>query len=110
MFKGTLKIKKSLMKKVTKPTVKTLASGKKMIAKQMKAKAGDLLPKHLANVESILFVHEGECILKIHGEDKELKPGDAYIIPPEVKHQIEAKTDFRGIHFMPTEIKFEFFT
>lgn len=97
------------MKQITKPKVSTLATGKKLVAKQMQANAGDLLPKHLASVESILFVHEGECILSIQDEEKLLKPGDAYIIPPDVKHQIHAQTDFKGVHFMPVEIKFEFF-
>lgn len=97
------------MEKVTKPKVRSLASGKNLIAKQMQAEAGDLLPKHLANMESILFVHEGECILNINNEDKVLKQGDAFIVPPDVKHQIKATTDFKGIHFMPKKIEFEFF-
>lgn len=97
------------MEKITKPNVRTLASGSELVAKQMQAKSGDLLPKHLANVESILFIHEGECILKIHGEDKLLKPGDAFIIPADVKHQIKVTIDFKGVHFMPKNIEFEFF-
>ncbi|HLR31960.1 MAG TPA: cupin domain-containing protein [Fodinibius sp.] len=97
------------MEKVTKPKVKSLASGNNLTAKQMQAEAGDLLPKHLANMESILFVHEGECTLTINGEDKLLKQGDAFIVPPDAKHQIKAETDFKGIHFMPKEIEFQFF-
>lgn len=96
--------------KVTKPIVKVLASGQELIAKQMKAKAGALLPKHLADVESIVLVQEGECILNMDGEEHLLKQGDAFIIPPQVKHQIRAKTDFKAAHFMPKEIKFEYFT
>jgi len=38
-----------------------------------------------------------------------MKPGDAMIIPPQVKHQFKGITDFKGIHFMPKEIEFEFF-
>ncbi|HLR77105.1 MAG TPA: cupin domain-containing protein [Balneolaceae bacterium] len=97
------------MTKVTKPKVKTLASGSNLTAKQMQAEAGDLLPKHLANTESILFVQEGECIFKINGEDNVLKQGDAFVVPPETKHQIKAVTDFKGIHFMPASIKFKFY-
>ena len=97
------------MEKVTKPNVSSIASGKNLIAKQMKAEAGDLLPKHLADVESILFIHEGECILNMNGEDIILKHGEGYVIPPETKHQIKAITDFKGIHFMPIAIKFEYF-
>ncbi|HLR32119.1 MAG TPA: cupin domain-containing protein [Fodinibius sp.] len=97
------------MEKITKPKVKALASGTKLAAKQMQGNEGDLLPKHFADVESIIFIHEGECILKINGEDKLLKQGDAFTIPPETKHQFKAITDFKGVHFMPKEIKFQFF-
>lgn len=97
------------MDKITKPNVRAIATGKKLVAKQMQAKAGDLLPKHLADVESILFIHEGSCILHMNGEEIILKPGEGYIIPPDTKHQIEVTVDFKGLHFMPVEIKFEFF-
>lgn len=62
------------MEKVTKPKVRTLAAGTRLVAKQMQGSANDLLPEHLANVESIIFIHEGECILKINNEDKHLRP------------------------------------
>ncbi len=97
------------MKKVTQPKVRSLAAGKSLVAKQMQAKNGDLLPKHLANMESILFVQEGKCTLNIYEEDKVLKQGDAFIVPPNVEHQIKAETDFKGIHFMPKNIEFQFF-
>lgn len=97
------------MEKVTKPNVKMLGSGTNLVAKQMQASEGDLLPKHLANMESILFIQEGKCILKINGEDKLLKQGDAFVVPPNIKHQIKAETNFVGVHFMPKEIEFQFF-
>ncbi|HTO17461.1 MAG TPA: cupin domain-containing protein [Edaphocola sp.] len=97
------------MEKVTKPNIKLLASGTKLTAKQMQADAGDLLPEHIANMESILFIHEGECIIKINGEDKVLKQGDAFIVPPDIKHQIKVVIKFKGVHFMPKEIEFQFF-
>lgn len=97
------------MKKVTEPKVNMLASGTELVAKQMQATAGDLLPKHLANSESIIFIHEGECILTLNGEEKLLKQGDAFMIPPETIHQIKAVTEFKGVHFMPKGIKFQFF-
>ena len=98
------------MEKVTKPTVKTLTTGNKLIAKQMQGNAGELLPAHLASEESILFVQEGECILNINDKDHVLKQGDAIVVPPEIKHQIRVIKDFKAVHFMPNEIKFKFFT
>ena len=97
------------MEKVTKPNVRSIATGKNLVAKQMKADGGDLLPEHLADLESILFIHEGECILHMKGEEIVLKQGDGYVIPPDTKHQIEVVSDFKGLHFMPAAIKFEFF-
>lgn len=96
--------------KVTKPIVKELASGEEFIVKQMKARANALLPKHFADVESILLIQEGECTLNMDGEEHLLMQGDAFIIPPQVNHQIRAKTDFKAAHFMPKKIKFEYIT
>lgn len=97
------------MKKITPPRVRTLATGKELTAKQMQGKAGDLMPAHLASVESIVFVHEGECLFHMNGEATALKAGDSIVVPPEEKHQIEVVSDFKGVHFMPKGIKFEFF-
>ena len=98
------------MRTVTKPKVKVLATGNKLIAKQMQANAGELLPKHLANLESVLLIQEGECTFEVNSEIQELKTGDTIIVPAGVKHQIEAKTDFKGAHIMPIDIEFEFFS
>lgn len=95
--------------KITKPRVRTLASGTKLIAKQMQAKSGDLLPKHLADVESVLFIHEGECEFDLDGEKTILKAGESIIVPAKVKHQIKVTVDFKGVHFMPKNIQFTFF-
>lgn|SRR5690554_5880227 len=97
------------MEKVIKPRVTPLASGAKYTAKKMQGKADLYLPKHTSDIESIIFIHQGECILIMDNEEIPMKPGDAYIIPPKVKHQFKGITDFEGIHFMPKDIKFEFF-
>lgn len=97
------------MEKITTPKVKTLATGDSLVAKQMQANAGELLPAHLANLESILFIHEGECIFKMNDTEQVLKKGDSIVVPPQVKHQIQARTDFKAVHLMPKEIEFKFF-
>lgn len=97
------------MSEVIKPRVRTLAMGTNLVAKEMSGKKDKFLPKHYADVESVIFIHEGECIFILDGEEIILKAGDARIVPPKVKHQFKGITDFKGIHFMPKEIKFEFF-
>lgn len=97
------------MKKVTKPKVRSLARGEKFNAKQMEAKAGDLLPRHRANIESVLIVMEGECIIELDGTNNTLKQGDSFIVPPEMEHQITAVKDFKAIHVMTNDIVFDYF-
>lgn len=97
------------MEKVTKPTVRLLSKGEQFNAKQMQAKAGELLPKHIANIESVLIVMEGECVLALAGKEYTLKSGDTFIVPPKIKHQIRAIKDFKAIHVMTNNIEFEFF-
>lgn len=97
------------MAPITKPNIRILATGSALVAKQMAAPAGALLPKHLANLESIVFVHAGECIMHINNMDVHLKPGEAFAVPADVVHQIKVVADFRGIHIMPKEIEFTYF-
>ncbi|MDY0076894.1 MAG: cupin domain-containing protein [Bacteroidales bacterium] len=97
------------MEKITKPKIKLLATGKKFTVKQMEAKARDLLPKHIASIESVLTVIEGECVLALDGTDHTLQQGDSFIVPSEIIHQIRAITDFKAVHVMPSDITFKFF-
>ena len=87
-----------------------LASGDKLTAKQMQANAGELLPAHVASLESILFVQEGECVFMMNEQEQVLKQGDSIVVPPEIKHQIRATKDLKAVHFMPKDIKFKFFS
>lgn len=96
-------------KRTTNPTVSTLASGNALVAKQMQANAGDILPEHLANLESILMIQQGECIFRINNQEQILKEGETIVVPSNTKHQITAITNFKAVHFMPKNIKFEFF-
>ncbi len=97
------------MEKAVIPNVTVLATGTDFVTKQMQANAGEVMPLHHADQESMLFIYEGDCILRINDKEILLKPGEAATIPALVKHQIKAVTDYKGIHFMPKDIKFEFY-
>lgn len=97
------------MEKVTNPTITLLAKGEKFQAKQMASKAGDVLPKHLATIESVFILLEGECMLNLNGTDHHLRKGDSFIVPPKIEHQIRAITDFKAAHVMTNDIEFQFF-
>ena len=96
------------MEKISKPRVKSLGEGETLTVKQMKANAGELLPKHSASHESVLVVVEGECVFNLSGTEHVLAAGDTFIIPPAVKHQIKANQDFTAIHIMPPNIEFDY--
>ena len=51
-----------------------------------------------------------EIVQLLEQEDIVLKKGEGYVIPPNVKHQIKAISDFKGLHIMPIGIKFEYYS
>lgn len=97
------------MQTVTNPQTRLLTEGKSFVTKEMKANAGELLPKHFASVESVLIIKEGVCIVHMEDKNQLLNPGDAFTIPENEVHQIEAIQDFKAFHIMPKNIKFKFF-
>lgn len=96
------------MRAVTNPNVKVLAQGKVYVAKEMAARAGVLMPKHTATEESVIVIQEGACVMHLDGSDQVLNRGDVFIVPANVKHQIETTEDFKAVHVMPNGIAFEF--
>lgn len=97
------------MKHVVNPKVKLLAEGEIFVAKEMAARAGEMLPKHRASKESVLIIQEGACILHLEDADLNLQIGEVYVVAADLIHQIEALEDFKAVHVMPKDIKFEFF-
>lgn len=96
------------MATVNNPKTTLLDEGKKLRAKQMEARSGQLLPKHKASEESALVVIEGACVLKKAESEYTLEQGDSVVIPSDEWHQIKAIRDFKAIHVMPKDIRFEF--
>jgi mannose-6-phosphate isomerase-like protein (cupin superfamily) len=59
-------------------------------------KAGQATEAHYHKVsEEFYFLLEGEGVLEIDGESREVGPGDCALIPEGAWHQITAKTDLR---------------
>jgi mannose-6-phosphate isomerase-like protein (cupin superfamily) len=49
--------------------------------------------------EEIYFILEGAATMELDGEQREVAPGDAILIPPGAWHQISAHTDLRLLCF-----------
>lgn len=88
--------------------VTPLQEGVLWVTKRMEATSGASLPRHRASIESVLVVTEGQCILNLSDAYEVLGQGDSFVVPAHVWHQITADPDFRAVHIMPKEIRFEF--
>src|SRR5690606_41330049 len=96
------------MEKIIIPTVSVLATGTDFAAKQMQANANEVMPLHHANLESILFIYEGECILQMNDEELLLNRGKPGVIHPLINNKFKELRDYKGIHLRPKAIKLEF--
>ena len=58
--------------------------------------AGGQTERHHHKVsEEIYYLLEGEGRMEIDGEERDVAPGDAILIPPGARHRIEAHADLR---------------
>ena len=57
--------------------------------------AGSLVPEHAHVHEQVVNVLEGELELTVDGTSRVLKAGDVVVIPSNVSHAAQAKTDCR---------------
>lgn len=91
------------MKKVT-----PLQDGRLFTAKQMEGTSGTPFPGHTASIESVLVVTEGRCTIEFTDARHELTAGDTFLVPPDEWHQVTGDPDFKAVHVMPKDIRFDF--
>ncbi|MHA6727039.1 cupin domain-containing protein [Chryseobacterium sp. A301] len=90
------------------PTVKLLSTGGSLVLKQMSGNEGEMLPRHSASLESVVYIKTGEILFHMNDKATPLREGESLVVPPETFHQIEVIKDFEALHFMPKEIRFIF--
>ncbi len=88
--------------------VTPLHEGQLFATKRMEASAGIALPRHKASVESVLVVTEGRCIVRFADAEHVLALGDSFVVPADAWHQVVADPEFKAVHVMPKEIRFQF--
>lgn len=91
------------MRKVT-----PLNEGSLFTVKQMHGTEGTAFPGHTASIESVLVVVEGRCTIAFAESSHELGAGDTFVVPADKWHQITGDPDFKAVHVMPNEIRFDF--
>ena len=57
------------------------------------AEAGSVSREHTHEVEQVIFVLEGGCVVEMFGEKAEVGPNQAIFIPPGVPHQLTVLPD-----------------
>ena len=85
-----------------------LLEGAVLMTKRMEGADGSEFPKHTASLESALVMLEGSCTISFPDAVHELLPGDTFIVPADVVHHVVGTPDFRAIHIMPKDIRFDF--
>jgi len=55
--------------------------------------SGEAVPAHTHEVEEVLLVTVGECIVTVDGRPEAARSGDAVIIPPGTSHAISHSSD-----------------
>lgn len=85
-----------------------LHDGAVLMTKRMEGTDGTEFPRHKASLESALVMLEGSCTIAFPNAVHELRPGDTFIVPADVVHHVVGTPDFKAIHIMPRDIRFDF--
>ncbi len=72
---------------------KTLVYGHKTLLTEYKMLKGKKLPVHNHTHEQTGYVISGHIILTINGESYDMRPGDSWAIPGNIKHGAEVMED-----------------
>lgn len=85
-----------------------LLQGAVLMTKRMEGTDGTEFPRHTASLESALVMLEGSCTITFPDAVHELRPGDTFIVPADLVHHVVATPNFKAIHIMPRDIRFNF--
>lgn len=85
-----------------------LLDGAVLMTKRMEGTDGAEFPRHTASLESALVILEGSCTVVFPDATHELRPGDTFIVPAGVVHQVVGTPDFKAVHILPKGIRFDF--
>lgn len=86
----------------------SLKEGANLMTKRMEGSEGTAFPKHTASQESALVMLEGVATISFGDDVHTLHPGDTFIVPADDVHQVVAAPEFKAIHIMPKDIRFNF--
>lgn len=86
----------------------SLKEGAVLMTKRMEGTDGTPFPPHTASLESALVMLEGTCTITFPDATHELRTGDTFIVPADEVHQVTGTPDFKAVHIMPKDIRFNF--
>lgn len=96
------------MEALSKPELNLLQTGSSLKVLQVSALGGMVMPLHHATSETVIVVQEGMALLKMPTAEHVLEKGVSFIIPAQVDHSLEVKTDFKALAIMGIASEIEF--
>lgn len=86
----------------------SLGEGEELVTKMMIGTEATPFPRHTASRESVLVVVKGTCTITFDDAVHELRTGDTFIVPANEVHHVVGQPDFKAVHVMPKDIRFDF--
>ena len=71
-------------------TRRTLSSSEGMMLIEVVLEKGAVVPFHSHPHEQIGYLASGRILFELGDEQRELAPGDSWLVPPDVSHQVTA--------------------
>lgn len=85
-----------------------LNEGSNLVTKRMEGTDSAAFPRHTASHESALVMLEGIATITFGDAVHTLHAGDTFIVPADEVHQVTAAPEFKAVHIMPRDIRFNF--
>jgi quercetin dioxygenase-like cupin family protein len=72
---------------------RTMTDGERMMLILVTINAGAVVPSHTHPHEQTGYLVSGRMEFKLGNEKLELEPGDSWLVPPDVPHEVKALED-----------------
>ena len=69
---------------------RTLTEGERMMLVEVTLDQGAVVPPHTHPHEQIGYLASGRLLFEVGDERRELSPGDSWLVPSDVPHQVTA--------------------
>ncbi len=69
---------------------RTMTAGARMMLVEVRMDAGAIVPMHTHPHEQTGYLASGRCRFRLGDEEREITPGDCWLVPGDVPHEVAA--------------------